>query len=288
VVNGGGGQQAGDGNLAAGDVDVQLVADPGLLVALAVCLGADVAGGGQFGEHLVDGLRGLPLEPRRLGLRPGLVRARASALARRLSGGGRRRIVLPVVGLFRRGVSRASISVASRAITPPMRPPSARSISAAGILSGRSPCANSAKARENVASEGTCARRSQPRMRRSDLSTASRSIKAEVVEMPSIALATKALARARRSSGGRPGPHGGSGTKASRPITSRVVTRRPSASVIGSTSSRSQGNRVPWIWFQRAFMASRGSSDMPVTTNRDDKPKQYRKYPQCTAIYIIL
>src|SRR5208283_4840802 len=102
VVNGGGGQQAGDGNLAAGDVDVQLVADPGLLVALAVFLGADVAGGGQFGEHLVDGLRGLPLEPRRLGLRPWLVLARASALARRLSGGGRRRIVLPVVGLFRR------------------------------------------------------------------------------------------------------------------------------------------------------------------------------------------
>src|SRR5208283_2889507 len=135
---------------------------------------------------------------------------------------------------------------------------------------------------------GTCERRSHPRIRRSDLSTASRSIKAEVVGTPSIALATKALARARRSSGGRPGPRGGSGTKASRPITSRVVTRRPSVSVIGSTSSRSQGNRVPWIWFQRAFMASRGSSDMSVTTTRDDKPKHDRKYPQCTAIYIIL
>src|SRR5271166_4601832 len=85
--------------------------------------------------------------------------------------------------------------------------------------------------------------------------------------MPSTALATKALARARRSSGGRPGPRGGSGTKASRPITSRVVTRRPSASVIGSTSSRSQGKRVPWIWLQRAFMASRGSSDMLFAAN---------------------
>ncbi len=71
--------------------------------------------------------------------------------------------------LFSTGFSRALISVASRAIAPMMRPPSARSISAACILSGRSPCANSAKARENVASEGTCALRSQPRIRRNDL-----------------------------------------------------------------------------------------------------------------------
>ena len=61
------------------------------------------------------------------------------------------------------------------------------------------------------------------------------------------ALATKARARARRSSGGRPGPLGGSGTKASRPITSSVVTRRPNASVIGSLSSRIQGNKKPWM-----------------------------------------
>ena len=162
-----------------------------------------------------------------------------------LSGGGGSSFLSFVS--FLAGFSRASISVASRAITPRMRPPSVRSISAACILPGRSPCANSAKARENVASEGTCERRSQPRMRRSDLSTARRSIKAFVVGTPSIALATKALARARRSSGGRPGPRGGSGTKASRPITSRVVTRRPSASVSGSTSSRSHGNSEPWM-----------------------------------------
>src|SRR5208283_6243829 len=43
-----------------------------------------------------------PLQTRWLGLRPLLVLARASALARRPSGGGRRRTVLPVVGLFRR------------------------------------------------------------------------------------------------------------------------------------------------------------------------------------------
>src|ERR1019366_3051009 len=120
---------------------------------------------------------------------------------------------------FSTGFSRASISVASRAIAPMMRPPSARLISAACILSGRSPCANSVKARENVASEGTCARRSQPQTRRSDLSAPRRSMRALVVGMPSTALATKARARPRRSSGGRPAPLGASGTKASRPIT---------------------------------------------------------------------
>ena len=103
----------------------------------------------------------------------------------------------------------------------------ARSAPRGSILSGSSPRANSAKARENVASEGTCERRSQPRMRRRDLSTSRRSIRALVVGTPRTALATKARARARRSSGGRPGPLGGSGTKASRPITSSVVTTRP-------------------------------------------------------------
>src|ERR1039458_7622883 len=61
-------------------------------------------------------------------------------------------------GCFFVGFSRASIWVASRAITPTIRPRNERSISAACILSGRSPVANSAKARENVASEGTCER----------------------------------------------------------------------------------------------------------------------------------
>jgi hypothetical protein len=37
--------------LAAGDIDMQLVGDPRLLVALAVSLGADIAGGGEIGEH---------------------------------------------------------------------------------------------------------------------------------------------------------------------------------------------------------------------------------------------
>ena len=44
-------QQATDRNLAVGHVDVQLVADPGGLVALAVLLRADIAGGRQIVQH---------------------------------------------------------------------------------------------------------------------------------------------------------------------------------------------------------------------------------------------
>ena len=86
--------------MAAGDIEMQLVADPGFLVALAVLLAADIARGGQIGEHLIEVLRGLPFEPRRLGLWPFLVLARASALARRRGAIGRRRIVVLVVRLF--------------------------------------------------------------------------------------------------------------------------------------------------------------------------------------------
>jgi hypothetical protein len=68
------------------------------------------------------------------------------------------------LALLRTGFSRASISAASRAIAPMMRPPSERLTSAAWTLSGSSPRANSANARENVASEGTC----EPRSRAED------------------------------------------------------------------------------------------------------------------------
>ena len=44
-----------------------------------------------------------------------------------------------------------------------------------------------------------------------------------------------------------PAPWAASGTNASRPITSSVVTRRPNVSVIGSLSSRIQGNKKPWM-----------------------------------------
>jgi hypothetical protein len=196
----------------------------------------------QIGEHLSEVLGGLPFQTRRLGLWLFLVFARASAPARRRRGFGG--IGLLVAHLFLGRLS-ASIAVESRAITPTMRPPSERSTKAACILSGRSPCANSAKARGNVAFDGICERRFQPRIRRSDLLTSRRSISALVVGTSSIAVATKALASVRRSSGERPGTLGSSGTKASKPIASRVVTSRPSASVIESTSSQSHGNRDP-------------------------------------------
>ena len=109
---------------------------------------ADVAGGGQVGEHLAEVLRDLPLETRRLRLRTLFVLARASALARRRGLSGAGGSSLPSLAFIWTGFSRASISVASRAIAPMMRPPSARSISAAWILSGSSPRANSANARE--------------------------------------------------------------------------------------------------------------------------------------------
>ena len=247
VVDGGRGQHAGDWDLAAGHVDVEFVPGPGLFVALAVFLAADVAGGGQVGEHLAEVLRDLPLETRRLRPRTLFALAWTSALARRRGIIGRRGIVFAVVGrVLDRLLARFDLGGVARD-RPDDASPSARSISAAWILSGSAPRANSANARENVASEGTCERRSQPRMRRRDLSTSRRSIRALVVGTPRTALATKARARARRSSGGRPGPLGGSGTNASRPITSSVVTRRPNASVIGSLSSRIQGNKKPWM-----------------------------------------
>ena len=118
------------------DIQMQFVADPGFLVALAVRLGADIARGGQIGEHLIEVLRGLPFAPRRLGFWPFLVLARASALARRLSAIGLWHPPFSSFGSVLTGFSRASISVASRAITPTMRPPSERSISAACINFG--------------------------------------------------------------------------------------------------------------------------------------------------------
>src|SRR5208337_1500199 len=90
VVDGGRGQHAGDRDLAAGHVDVEFVPGPGLFVALAVFLAADVAGGGQVGEHLAEVLHDLPLETRRLRLRPLFVLAWTSALARRRGMIGRR------------------------------------------------------------------------------------------------------------------------------------------------------------------------------------------------------
>ena len=223
--------------MAAGDIQTESVADPGFLVALAVLLGADIARGGQIGEHLIEVLRGLPFEARRLGFWPFLVLARASPLARRLSAIGRRRIPLIVVRLRLDRFLRAPPSRSRRARSR-RRPLSERSISAACILSGNRP-AQTPRRREKVASDGTCDVVPN-RESTSDLSTSRRSIRAVVVGTPSTALATKALARARRSSGGgrRLGAVRNEGLEADHV---EVVTSHPSASVIGSTSSRSQG-----------------------------------------------
>ena len=51
IVNTGAGDHGADGNLAVGDIQTQLVADPGGLEALAVGLAADVAGARQVGQH---------------------------------------------------------------------------------------------------------------------------------------------------------------------------------------------------------------------------------------------
>ena len=52
-----------DRDLAVGHVDVQLVADPGVAVSLAVLLRADIAVGRQVVEHLRQGHGGLAFEP---------------------------------------------------------------------------------------------------------------------------------------------------------------------------------------------------------------------------------
>jgi len=64
---------------------MQLIADPCLLVAFAVLLGADIAAGGASCEHLADVLRRLTFEARFSGI-----------VLLRLGAGGRRRIVFLV------------------------------------------------------------------------------------------------------------------------------------------------------------------------------------------------
>jgi hypothetical protein len=92
------------------------------------------------------------------------------------------------------------------------------------------------KARENVASKGTCVRRSQPQTRRSDLSTERRSMTALVVGMPSTALATKARAKPRRSSGGSAGPYRRLGNEGFEADHIENGDEPPSNSIIGLTS----------------------------------------------------
>ena len=179
---------------------------------------------------------------------------------------------LPSLALFWTGFSRASISVASRAIAPMMRPPSVRLISAAWILSGSSPRANSANARENVASEGTCERRSQPRMRRRDLSTSRRSQGAGGGN------AQDRLGHESSGEGatvlGRPAwPLGGSGTKVFEADHVERGDDDPNASVIGSLSSRIQGTKSP------------GCSSSEPSSRREGRPSCLQPRLKRIALY---
>ena len=98
-------------------------------------------------------------------------------------------------------------------------------------------------------------------------------------------LGHEARARVRRSSGGRPGPLAARERKASRPITSSVVTRRPNASVIGSLSSRIQGQKAldeasVEKWSNAVRPAIKLATWTPATRGRMAKiEKKTKRYP---------
>ena len=233
--------------MAAGHVDVEFVPGPGLFVALAVFLTADVAGGGQVGEHLAEVLRDLPLETRRPRLRPLIVLGWTSALAWRRGIIGHRGIVFAVVGLvLDRLLARFDLGGVARDRPADASPE--RTLDQRGVDLVWQRAAREFGERAGKRGFGRNLRASLPAE-----DAAQGLVDVEALDQGAGGgnaqdrLATKARAMARRSSGGRPGPLGGSGTKASRPITSRVVTRRPNASVIGSISSRIEGNKKPWM-----------------------------------------
>lgn len=150
VVNVGAGQQAADRDVAVGDIDMQPVAAPELLVALGVLAVADGAGARQVGEHRLEAHARLSLQPAG-GLLDDLVLARPAASPALLR--------LPRLGRWRRPLARQdrraiARDVADQAAAQP-RPPSRAGTSAACARSGNAPAANSAKARLNVASLGT-------------------------------------------------------------------------------------------------------------------------------------
>src|SRR5271169_693481 len=206
VVDGSRGQHAGDRDLAAGDVEMEFVAVPGFLVALAVFLAADIARGGQLGEHLIEVLVGLPFEPGRLGLWPLLVLARAPALARRRGALRRRRIVVLVVRLLLdRFLARLDFGGVARDHADDAAAERTRDQRRVHLVGQIAPRELKRKRGKTWLSRALA---SAAPNRGCDAATCRRrgaSIRALVVGTPSIALATKALARARRSSGGRPG-----------------------------------------------------------------------------------
>src|SRR5450631_61393 len=103
------------------------------------------------------------------------------------------------------------------------RPPPSQG-QAACNRDGKELVANSAKARENVASLGTSPARCQPHKRHSVLSADNISISSRVVEKLNTAFATKARASAVRSDNGRPGRPGHPGRNASILAMPRTLT----------------------------------------------------------------
>ena len=108
---------------------------------------------------------------------------------------------------LRAGRSRASIAVPSRLRWPISCSPRCSLISASCTRSASRVLANSANAREKVASEGRGLNKENPQMRRSARSICRRSINPAVVVIPNTALATNAFASQARSCAGRPTPH---------------------------------------------------------------------------------
>src|ERR1035437_2295289 len=101
--------------------------------------------------------------------------------------------------------------------------------------------ANSSKAREKVDSCGTCQGSFQPQMRRNCASLARATSNCLVRANPYTALATKALAMAKRSLDGRPIQPRLEGTKRASGIISRVATSRLAGSVNSPSSSFKTG-----------------------------------------------
>src|SRR5215469_7852431 len=200
IVKRGGGEQAADRNTTVGNVEVQLVADPALLLAP------------RFREGRL--LRG----------RPGLYFAVSGA-----------------AGFT--GFSRASIAVLSREICPTSRSLWVCAISASCTFEGSALAANSAKARENVASLGISFARSQPHSRRKILSGFTCSISIVVVVRLKTALATKARASAGRSAGGRPTAPWPCRKKASIRAISSIFTRSWCMAPSAPTRSSNHGKR---------------------------------------------
>src|SRR3954463_13544037 len=241
VMHGSGGEHAVEGDVAIGAVDVELVADPGFAVPLGIALGADIAVPRQVGQHLRQGHAQLAFDPaRRLG-GGGRILSRPA----RLGGGGRNRgggATGAGGGSGLAGFSRASIAVLSRETWPTKRSVWVCWISASCSREGKALSANSAKAREKVASLGTSLARCQPHSCRNVLSLASRVISRRVVGKLNTALATKARARAARSTGGRPTRTGQEGSNASIRIKPSTATNCLWRGVSGpSGASSSQG-----------------------------------------------